>query len=123
MRTFTLKPRKTKSTDYSHAKSTKFGATPLPDELLFLSPILNQSDAENTEDCTAFASVSTRFNETNGTNFDPHEQWKNELAFAGVTSSEGFDIETPLAVGVKLGFVLQGNITPANKASAYFWVS
>ena len=106
------------STDYIHVPL----AASMPSELLFLSPILNQADPQGTEDCTAFASVACRYNETNNTSFDPMKQWQSELDFMGVESSQGTDLRTALAVGVKTGFYRIGNTAPTDNASAYFFV-
>lgn len=119
---YTLKKFLVSSKDYSHHKSVKLGATILQDELLFLSPVLNQNDTTGTEDCTAFESVACRYNEKNKS-YDPFLQWNAELQFMGVTSADGTDLKTALAVGVKTGFFETGTTIPTDKATAYFFVS
>jgi hypothetical protein len=117
---YNLQPRKASRKDYSFHKSKKLGAVVLPDELLFLSPILSQ----DAEDCTAFSSVASRYNETN-TEYDPLQFWQNELTFSGVSDApDGFDVQTPAAVGVEVGFTNLPNLAvQQGKASAYFWVT
>ena len=116
--TSNLKRHWHRSTDYIHVPL----ASSVPSELLFLSPILNQNDAMGTEDCTAFSGVACRYNETNNTTFDPMKQWQSELDFMGVKASNGTDLRTTLAVGVKTGFYRIGNTAPTDNASAYFFV-
>lgn len=119
-RKFSLKKRVVQSRDWSYHKSYNLGAAQFPDELLFLSPVLDQDSS----DCTAFSSVSTRDSEVSNATFDPHIFWSDELAFAGLKTSTGFDIQTPAAVGVETGFSLTGNPTvKQNQATAYFWVT
>lgn len=123
---FNLKPRKASSKDYSFHRSNKtllksrtLGAVQFPEQLIFASPILSQ-DQEN---CTAFSSVATRANEIANGNFDPEQFWNDELSFAGVTTSQGFDIEVPAATGKLKGFSPVGNPTlRQDSPSAYFWV-
>ena len=117
---FSLKKRKASKKDYSFHRSHKLGVLALPSELTFLSPILSQ----DAEDCTAFSAVATRDDEILNGNFDPMEFWKDELAFANDTTSQGYNLEVPAAVGVKIGFSPMGNPTlRQNKASAYFWIT
>jgi hypothetical protein len=115
---FTLKPRASSSKDYSSHKSI-LGAVVFPNELLFLSPVLSQ----DAEDCTAFSAVAVRDSEVLNGNFDPMQFWNDELAFNHDTTSTGYDLETPAAVGVKAGFAPMGNTIRQNNASAYFWVT
>lgn len=118
---FNLQKRTKKACDYSWHRSKGLGATTLPLELSFVSPILSQDD----EDCTAFASVATRWNETSQVNFDPSIFYNDELEFSGEPSSYegGFDLGVPAAVGVKFGFTALGNPTSGNAPSAYFWIT
>lgn len=117
---FNLKKRRVSPKDYSFHKSRQLGATLLPSDFSIPTPELNQ-DAEK---CTAFSGTGARDSEILNGNFDPQEFWKDELAFAGITTSNGFDIEVPAAVGVKTGFSPMGNPTiRQNKASAYYWVT
>lgn len=114
---FNLKKRNPSHKDFSFHKSHKLGAAAMPDELLFLSQILTQ-DAEN---CTAHAAVATRANEILNVSYDPNIFWTDELAFAGVQTSDGFDIEMPLAVGRKIGFSPIGNPTIRQDRPSYYY--
>lgn len=109
---FLTKKRSARSSDYSFHRSQKLGSAPLPSELLFLSPILNQGEQDS---CTAYASVAARYNETNQV-FDPEVFYTEEQTFSGSDGSEGFDIEVPAATAVTSGF-------PSYSPSTYFWVT
>jgi len=117
--TCTLKKRKASHKDYSFHKSYNLGAAVLPDNFWIDSRIPNQ----DANDCTAFSAVEARNSEIPASNFDPAQFWNDELAFAGVKTSDGFDIEVPAAVGVEKGFSPIGNPTiRQSNASAYFWI-
>lgn len=124
MRKFTLKTYQHSRKDYSHHK-TVLGAVIFTPELLFLSPILDQNPS-GLNACTAFESVACRQNEK-GIEYDPLIQWSYELAMGA--TSEGTDIKTALATGVKSGFwpTNAGASTGApfgvDKASAYLFVT
>jgi len=120
LRQFNLKKRFHSPRDFSFHKS-HLGAATIPDSFLFLSPILDQG-GENS--CTAYASVAGRANEIPNGNVDPQVFYNDELAFAGETTSDGFDLEVPAAVAIKTGFSPLGNPTVrGDKASAYFWIT
>lgn len=114
---FNLKKRKHSRKDFSFHKSHTLGAIPLPDELLFTSEILTQTE----QSCTAFAAVATRANEILNASYDPQIFWQDELAFAGVATSDGFDLEMPLAVGRKIGFSPVGNPTIRQDRPSYYY--
>lgn len=116
---FNLKKRFHSPKDFSFHKSHVLGAVVMPDFFIYSTfPVQDQ------EDCTAFSGASARDSEVPGLNADPMEFWKDELAFAGVTTSNGFDIEVPAAVGVKTGFAPMGIPTVRqDKASAYYWIT
>ena len=116
---FNLQKRSASHKDYSFKKSHKLGAVQVP-EFIIPSQILDQG---NTEDCTAFSAVGARMSEISGAVFDPSAFWNDELAFAGVQTSTGFDLGVPAAVSVKVGFCPSGNPSVrGNQASAYFWL-
>ena len=116
-RKFNLKKRKADRRDYSHAKSVKLGADPLQDELLFLTPILDQGSAAH---CTAYSAVSIRQSETSRV-YDPEGQWQEELEMGA--TEEGTDLQTQLATGVDKGFTFQNSSSRGDNASAYFWIT
>jgi hypothetical protein len=117
---YNLKPRAVSPKDYSSRKTFSLGATVFQNELLFLSPILSQDQ----EDCTAFSAVAARANEIPNGDFDPMQFWEDELAFNGDKTSQGYDLETPAACGVKTGFSPTGNPTlRQNNAKVYFWIT
>jgi hypothetical protein len=120
MRRFTLQPRKSSRLDYSNHKTLRLGAIPLQDELLFLSPILNQNDSGPDNDCTAFASVACRTNVTH-VQYDPAEQWLYET-MEGATDA-GTDLETALKTGKQMGFCPLGGKIAQDRAQAYLWVT
>lgn len=113
--TFTLKKRKASRKDYSLHKSLKLSApAAFPDELLLLSPIIDQGSVDI---CTACAAVAARYNETNGAVTDQNAFWQQELSFAGESSNtNGFDLQVPLSTAVEKGF-------PNYAPSAYFWIT
>ena len=87
------------------------------DELLYLSPRLNQG---NTEHCTAYQAVACRANEKNLTSYDPESQWLLELMMGA--TEQGTDIQTALATGVDKGFIPTGDTVAQDNASCYLWV-
>lgn len=106
--------------NYSHRKT--LGAAPvvtLPRELLAVTDILNQGDSP---ECTAFSAAAIRESMT-GVKYDPQAQWEHELQFMGVTSADGAEIRTQLAVGVEVGFTPLAGGPPTDKASAFFWIT
>lgn len=117
-RKFSLKRKLQSRQAYSHAKT--FGASnmPLPAELLFLTPVLNQGTSTK---CTAFSSVSIRQSMT-GRVYDPEAQFKEELVVYGNLEAQEIDLQTTAATGVNTGWVEQGKYEPIDKASAYYWV-
>ncbi len=118
---FTLKKRRSQGRDYVLHKTFKLGSASFPDELLFVSPVLDQGEVD---ECTAYSSVAARWNEINNTNFDPSAFWDDELAFSGQsTNNSGFDIEVPAATAIEKGFVAMGQPLHSSKPSAYFWIS
>lgn len=107
--------------EYDHFKTHALGAAPvpaLPPELLAVSRLIIQT-AQN---CTAYTSVDIREPMT-GKQYDADRQWDAELKFSGVTDApQGFPIDVPLAVGIKVGFFPIGQDAPADQATAYFFV-
>lgn len=98
----------------------------LPDELLFLSDILDQG---NSPKCTAYTAVAVRQSMTSHI-YDPEWQWQEELLFMGVKDAPGSDPTTQMDVGVKNGFSwvespasVSASIVTAENAKAYFWVT
>jgi hypothetical protein len=116
-RQFNLKKRKASRLDYSHHKSVKLGETPLQNELLYLSEILDQGTAPH---CTAYQAVAVRSSMKNKS-YDPEQQWIEETTLGA--TAEGTDIQTALATGVKVGFVPNGTTTSVDQASCYLWVN
>jgi len=116
-RKFTLRKRKSQSTDFSHSKTVPLGATPLLDELLFLSPILNQG---GTSHCSAYGAVANRASMKQRV-YDPEAQWREEVGLGA--TEEGTDVQTTLATGVKSGFVVLGTTESIDFASCYLWVT
>jgi hypothetical protein len=112
---YNVRKRFHQARDFSFHKSHALGAVVLPDSISFPSPVLTQDE----EDCTAFAGVATRYNETNNTVLDPKAFWSKELVFAGITDptyNGGFDIQVPAATAVVQGF-------PGLNPTAYFWIT
>lgn len=55
--------------------------------------------------------------------YDPEGQWAQELQFTGQKDAQnGMSFEVPFAVGVKVGFMPQGQPLPIDKATSYFFV-
>jgi hypothetical protein len=102
--------------DYRHVFAA--APTPLPPQLLFVSPILSQDGNK----CSAFFSVSARASMKGGT-YDPQWQWQQELQFEGVSSApDGVSFKTPFAVGCEMGFYDVLKKIATDKAAAYFFV-
>lgn len=120
MRQFTLKKRKASHKDYIHPKALGVANVVLPDELLFLTPVIDQ---KNSEHCTAYGGVEIRHSQT-AVAYDPELFWNEEanLYGEGKDSSGGVTIETCGAVGVSRGFTPIGSTVLQNKASCYLWV-
>lgn len=117
---FTLKKRSFSGKEYSFHKSHTLGAIVLPDNFI-INSIIPDQDAN---DCTAFQAVGARDSEIPHGNFDPEQFWHDELKFAGVTQSDGFDLGVPAAVGCSFGFSPMGSPTiRESNASAYFWIT
>ena len=116
---FNLKKRKASKKDYDYKRSHKLGAVQLPDEFIITPTILSQ----DAEDCTAFMETAAKMDENPGSVYDPMQLWYDELKFAGVTFSNGFDLEVPAAVSVLYGYCPMGNPTARqDNNSAYFWI-
>lgn len=116
--TFNLKKRWASRRDFHFHKSHYLGAIGVPD---FFIP--SQFPVQDAENCTAFSTVAARESEIPQSSFDPQIFWQDELKFAGVATSDGFDIEVPAAVAVKTGFCPTGNPTiRQNQASAYYFI-
>jgi hypothetical protein len=118
-RKFTLQKRFTSRHDYSHARTFGLGAAALPDELLFLTQILDQG---NSEKCTAYSAVAVR-QSMKAVAYDPDIQWQEELKEMGLISANGSDIKTQMATGKDLGFTPVDSQTRQDNATAYFWVT
>jgi hypothetical protein len=103
--------------DYSHNKTLGAAALQFPYSLLALSRLLIQTQ----ENCTAYSGVAEREPAT-GKKYDAELQWKAELDFMGVKDANGATMETKFAVGVKVGFFIEGQTTPSDTATAYFFV-
>jgi hypothetical protein len=110
---FNLQKRKISGKDYSWHKTLGVAPLPFANSLILSSNILNQ---ENLPACSAYASVATRWNETNGTVLDPLAFWDVMCSFAQTDGSAGFDLEVPAAAAVESGF-------PSLNPSAYLWIT
>ena len=119
MRKFNLKKRKARASDYSHRKTLGASAAPLPDELLFLTDVLNQGGLN---ECTAYAAVAIR-QSMKGKAYDPAAQWAEEVSLGA--SEDGTDLQTQLATGVRCGFSpvnAPAGASGTDNASCYLWV-
>ena len=95
-------------------------ASALPDELLFLSAILDQGQLPA---CSAYASTAVR-DSMKGKLYDPKIQWHEEQQFCNSPLSDGVsDMRVPMAVGVETGFVPIQTPLPVDKASTFYSVS
>lgn len=104
----------------SYHKTFGIKAAIFPEQLLFVSKILNQ----DVEDCTAFSSSAVRAS-MKGKNYNPQQYWVDECDYDGApVTQNGTSMETALNVGIEKGWTLEGTTTPhLDNASSYLQVT
>ena len=113
-----LKPRLTKRGSYSHHKTFGASIVTLLAELIKLPPIVSQGAKP---DCTAAGSVTGK-RMTMDQLYGVDEQWNEELIYAGVSDApDGFSLDVPANVCVKVGYTPTGEFAPTDKMGAYFF--
>lgn len=116
-RSFTLKKRKASRKDFSHVHTLGTGVIPPSGTIKsFATDILDQGAIN---DCTAYTAVEIRKSKT-GKTYDPTAFWQGELSLGGDPS--GVTLDTQGAAGIKIGWTVQGDSQPSEKATSYLYV-
>jgi len=119
---YTLMKRLIQPRDYSHRKTLCSSNIVIPPSGTIKSfgvPITNQGP---TDDCTAATAIEIRQAKT-GKVYDMVAFWNAErIIYGDPNATDGVDLQTQGATGVKTGWTVQGETAPSEKASAYVFV-
>lgn len=109
--------------EYNHFKT--LGAIPLPPVPVFPKSlnVYTQILTQTAENCTAYSAVGERGAVTKK-QYDPNEQWKNELKQIGATDApNGIELDDKMQTGINIGFTPIGSVQPTDKALSYLWIT